>query len=674
LENKSSELIQILTESMEQVAKASNPVDINTIIETLLMKFTDSDLAVLLLFDSEKQTLYSKNKDFKTLSMVDAKGLLGKAFLSKSASIYNHIASEKHYFQSIDNPRKLKLKSQMIFPIVKDDNLLGIACTSRSIAYRKPYTKQELKLLSSLNSFLIKIIHILTNGMDVKYREKIDTTTINEQIIQTEKSSDNDEKSSNAMFVSNIVHDIRTPANTLFGFLELIEEQIEDKRLKEFVSNAKESAEFINTLTDSILEGAKEAHEIGLSKLSTINSVKFFAHIANMFSSNMQDKSIDYLIYIDPLIPKEININEIKLKRVIVNLIGNAYKFTPRGKRIDFKVKFDAQNHKLRISVIDFGIGIDIEKQKEIFKAFTQAEEDTSKYFGGTGLGLAISAAYTGELGGKLKLKSELDKGSKFSFSIPIDIIDDSPSYEKFKNYDKKILILTDYPDSIDSNNIQKYLVELAMPLEKITISGTFDSSCTHLFCFQHKISPEVLDFVEKNQIKMLLVEEELFSLSKDSKLATLDIMSKNTYYGEQIHSLVFSGKKTKILLADDNKINIMLLKSMIETEYVEIHSALNGLEVLEALKNAHLYDDNPFDMIFLDKNMPKMSGSDLLRDFRVFEKLKNLKPIYAISITGEPVLSDEEKSLYDTLICKPFKKETVRNVIKSYIEPSVNN
>ncbi|HIP61491.1 MAG TPA: GAF domain-containing protein, partial [Sulfurovum sp.] len=193
LENKSSELIQILTESMEQVAKASNSVDINTIIETLLMKFTDSDLAVLLLFDSEKQTLYSKNKDFKTLSMVDAKGLLGKAFLSKSASIYNHMASEKHYFQSIDNPGKLKLKSQIIFPIIKDDNLIGIACTSRSITYRTPYTKQELELLSSLDSFLVKIIHILINGMDMKYREKIDTTTINEQIIQTEKSSDNDE-------------------------------------------------------------------------------------------------------------------------------------------------------------------------------------------------------------------------------------------------------------------------------------------------------------------------------------------------------------------------------------------------------------------------------------------------------------------------------------------------
>ncbi len=666
MENKSSMLIEMLTKSMDEISQANDSKEINNITEKLLKEFTDSDFATLFLFDPSKQILFVEREKSTTLNMLEAEGFLGKAYLTKSPAFYNHIASDKNYVAKIDNPDNLRLRSQIVVPVVEDDNLLGIVRTSRSIRSKKPYSKHEIELLSSLNSFLVKIIHILVSNNKAHYKTtREDTEKINEQIMEVEKNHDHSEmNTSTMMFLSNTVHDIRTPANSLFGFLELIEEQIDDKRLKSFVSNAKESAQFINTLTDSILEETKQIHEMEKAKPTTITTIKFFTQIANTFSANMFDKKIHYLIYLDPDLPKEIKVDELKLKRILINLIGNAYKFTPKGKCVYFKVKFNKENKKLKISVIDEGIGIAEERQKEIFTAFTQADENTSIDFGGTGLGLSICAKYTSEIGGELKLKSKVDEGSKFYFSIPIEVVDKTPSYEKFKNINKNITILTDYQACIDANNIKNNLIDLGMPSEKIFISDEMNEKTTHLFCFQHKITANLLEKCVKRQIETVLVEEELFSLSKAYQ--KFNIISENTYYGDTVHSSVFSGAKTKILIADDNKINIMLLESMLESEYVEIVSTLDGAEALKLLKNAH-EEKNPFDIIFLDKHMPVVTGSKVIHEFRDFEVKNSLKPIFAISITGDPDLKDEEKDIYDLLVNKPFNKQKVREAVKLY-------
>ena len=674
--NTSSNLIALLTESMYNISQTKDDQTINDIIEILLMKFTDSDSATLYLFDITKQGLYTK-KDSTTLSMIEAKGFIGNAFLTKKPSFYNHIASDKNYFPEMDNPNNLRLKSQLIVPIVKNDRLLAIVRCSRSFQYNKPYTQNELELVSSIDTFLIKIIYILSSNKKTEYKTidnlskedtsskkiDIDMSKVEKKIVKAKESTENIDINSTMLFLSNTVHDIRTPANSLYGFLELLEEQIEDKRLKVFIENAKESANFINTLTDSILEQTKASHQIQTSKPTTVTSVKFFAQTANTFSANMLDKKIHYLIHIDPCIPKEIKIDKLKLKRIMINLIGNAYKFTPSEKRIDFKVKYDKKAQKLKISVTDVGIGIDENKQKDIFKAFKQAEEDTSVYFGGTGLGLAISAKYVNDLGGELKLKSALGKGSKFHFTIPVETITDEPSYEKFYNLNKKITILTDHNYGLNANNIQNYLIELGIPSEKIVISDTLDSDTTYLFCMQHKITPKILEQAKAKKMKVLLIEEKLFSMSKDDSLNGFDMISENTYYGDLVHSTVFSGRKVKILIADDNKINIMLLEAMLETEFVDITSVADGKQTLETLKIAHK-ENNPFDIVFLDKHMPILPGFEVIKSFRDFEKVQKLQPIYAISITGDPDLSSEEKGLYDLHINKPFNKTQVRDAI----------
>ena len=663
MKNQSSILIQTLTNAMDKVSQANTDLDINNIIEKLIIDCTDSEFATLFLFDKKSQLLSTKRDDDVPFSVADTKSMLGEAFLTKTPSFYNHILSEKNYLPEIDNPTNLKLKSQIIVPILDDDNLIGIVKTARSIRYSKVYSRHEMELVSSLSPFMVKMIKILSSHKKSDYVSQIDTSKINQQIRETEKK-DNIEVSKAMLLFANTVHDIRTPANSLFGFLELMEENTQDNKMKIFIENAKESAKFINTLTDSILEQTKQAHEMQTSKPTTVNSVTFFAKTANIFSANMANKDISYIIHIDPFIPKEIKVEELKLKRIIINLIGNAYKFTPKGKRIDFSVKFDKNLNKIKISVKDEGIGIDESRQKAVFEAFKQAESDTSEHFGGTGLGLSICAKYISELNGKLELDSALGRGSEFYFDIPVEVIDKESSYTKLEDFKKNIVILTDNISCVDANNIKEYMMELNMPSEKISVSNVLNSNVTHLFCFEHRINDDILMLARDKSVAVVFIEESLFSLTKSLGGQNFNIISENTYYGDLIYDTIFSIKKKKICIADDNKINIMLLKSMLETEHVETQYAMDGKETLDILKEAY-DEDNPFDIIFLDKHMPNMSGTDVIKSFRIFEKENNIKSIYAISITGDSNTSDEERALYDLFVNKPFNKATVRESIQ---------
>ncbi len=355
-----SEHINLLTHTMDEISKATDNNKINIIIEKLFIDFTGSDFASLLIFDQNKQLLYGGSKDATIeISMIDPDGLLGKCFLTKEPAVFNYTVSEKNYIPEIDNPHNDKFRSLLLIPILDEDNLIGIIRTSKTVYNKKKYTNYDLNLLNSLSPFLIKIIHILTSNQDSKYPLNMNTSEVTADLEKIgEQSEDESGIETSLLFLSNTVHDIRTPANSLYGFLELIEEQIEDKRMKGFVENAKESAEFINTLVDTILDHIKYKNEVQTSKPVVVNTVKFFAQNANIFSANMFNKEIKYLIHIDPFIPKEIKLDAAKLKRVILNLIGNAYKFTPKGKQISFNVKFDHKTKKLKIFVKDNGIVI----------------------------------------------------------------------------------------------------------------------------------------------------------------------------------------------------------------------------------------------------------------------------------------------------------------------------
>jgi len=457
-----------------------------------------------------------------------------------------------------------------------------------------------------------------------------------------------------------MVHDIRTPANALSGFLELLEETIEEKRILEYIKNAKESAEFINTLTTSILDKVKYGSQSDVSKVKEIYTNKYFASIAETFTANMFNKNIDYHIYIDPSLPSIIKVDTLKLKRVLMNLIGNAWKFTPQGKSVTVDIRYSKDKKGISISIIDTGLGIPEDKQKEIFEAFKQIDEVKSEVEG-SGLGLSIVQKYIRSMGGEMELKSKPDIGSVFKFTLPLNIVDNTPNIPQYEDLNKQILILTNKPNGLSTRWIKKYITEFGLPLNNISIDNKYSGKPTHTIVFESLLSDDLIKTLKDKKSKIILYEENFLSLTSDSRYNNYHIISKGTYYGEKLFKATYHKPPVKILIVDDNKINLMLLNAILENERCIVDS-------VETVSNAKIMIDradvskSPYQIIFLDKYLPDGSGDEIAKYVR-----EHWKDTLLISITGDPDAIKNKNDIYDQYIPKPFKKQMILDLVRGY-------
>jgi len=671
-------LKRLLNDATKKIKSAESNIEINTIIEELVTSAINSEYASLWSFDENKAVLLRERSEphLRELSMLGQRGVLSKCFLTLSSGIYNYLASEKEYFAEIDNPDNIRMKSKIIIPILDDDRLIGMLTAYSSIQKIKNFDENDIEVLEAMLPFLINVIYRMHPHIK---DEEIERVYIAEHLVKSshefeekvEELQHNQESTdtSDAMlsFLSNTVHDIRTPANTLYGFLELLEDQLDNPRLLQYIHNAKESAQFINELTTSILDRVSTQRERTKAEPVQISPAKFFADIAESFSANMFNKQINFNVYVDPLIAKEIVIEEMLLKRVVMNLIGNAYKFTPSGKTVDFSVQYEAAKRRLRISVKDTGIGIAKEKQKEIFKAFTQAEDDTALHFGGTGLGLSISAQYVKDLGGELKLKSELDVGSTFYFEIPLKVSNAAATFRPVRNKKLHLGILLSNQNIFSSLNLTRYLQQMGLGNEMIYPTQSIaeiTEKTTHLICFQSQLNDDVITLAHNRKIELLVVEEEFLSLIDDEESSDYSIISQYGYYANTLHTFISNSVQMRVLVVDDDRINIQLIKAILEEEFCQVETAMDGEIALEMLKEA-VKEEHPYTMVYLDKHMPKLSGTEVIDTFRTFEKSVGATPVFSISISGDAVSEAQKNKNFDMYVGKPFNKKAIKETLK---------
>ncbi|MGA1870697.1 MAG: ATP-binding protein [bacterium] len=221
-------------------------------------------------------------------------------------------------------------------------------------------------------------------------------------------------------FLANMSHEIRTPMNAILGFSDLLDSHIKDKKQKTYLKSIKSSGKNLLTLINDILDLSKI--ESGKMELhyEFLNPYSIFTEIERIFSLSISDKGIDFVLDIEPDIPESIFLDEIRLRQILFNLVGNAIKFTNTG---HIKLSAKKQTHEdttkksidLIIRVEDTGIGIPQESQNKIFEAFKQQDGQSTKKYGGTGLGLAISKRLVEMMGGKISVESNIKKGSCFT-------------------------------------------------------------------------------------------------------------------------------------------------------------------------------------------------------------------------------------------------------------------
>ncbi|SEK90286.1 hypothetical protein SAMN04487910_1432 [Aquimarina amphilecti] len=301
-------------------------------------------------------------------------------------------------------------------------------------------------------SLIIAITFLFLITKDVsksqKYRNELEAEkTYKESLLKTRES-----------LINTVTHDLRSPLNTVIGYSDLLEKTGLNNKQKHYLGHLKKSSDYILHLVNDLLDLSKlEAGRMVIEKLP-FSPIKLIENTITSIIPVNDTKNLEIFINVDKKLNKQYLGDPFRIKQVLTNLLNNAYKFTDQGSiSIDGQIKENGLAEKeLVISVKDTGIGITQEQQKYIFEEFSQGDDDTEKKYGGFGLGLAITKKIIKLLNGKIKLESEADKGSNFTFCIPIELAksqiteEDNESVEIQHFTNKKVLIVDDDLSQLD--------------------------------------------------------------------------------------------------------------------------------------------------------------------------------------------------------------------------------
>ncbi len=522
----------------------------------------------------------------------------------------------------------------------------------------------------------IKIRHLLTLAVDI--------TEIFEEKVRSEIAS-----KTKSEFLANMSHELRTPLNSIIGFTELLLQENLSPEQKEILSNIRQSSysllELINDILDlnKIEAGKLELNPVPVSVSNLLDEIK------NLFKERFDSKNLSLEIKIDKSVPDAILIDPLRLKQVLINLVGNAYKFTERG-----GVKISVRNLSasrdigqtvyLEFAVEDTGIGIPAEKLNLIFEAFTQADKDTAQKFGGTGLGLTISKKFVEMMNGKITVESEVGRGSTFSFVIPVEVVQ-LEKVEKVKVETEKFigsvspfapLILIIEDDLETARIIERHLKEKEF---KLLISQTAKDGIANAQKYHPDLilldiflpdrsGWEVLRELKSNVITKSIpvvicsIQKEI---NKAFSLGAIDYLEKPINV-KKLQSLLSGIKEkfpigNKIFVIDDDvntlrRVDQVLTKNGYETE------CFNDPEI--ALKK--LNEKKAPALIILDLMMPKMDGFQVLTEIR---KNDELSSVPVIILTSKKLLDEEIKFLEERTSGIFFKESFDENVFLNRLD-----
>ncbi|WP_141049688.1 response regulator [Aliarcobacter cryaerophilus] len=414
-------------------------------------------------------------------------------------------------------------------------------------------------------------------------------------------------------------------------------------------------------------------------------------NISNIFGYKIYEKGLEFSFTVDPKINNSLIGDSLRLTQILNNFIGNAIKFTQKGNvHVDINLIRKNENKLLLdFSVKDTGIGIALENQSKLFKAFNQEDSSTTKKFGGTGLGLVIAKQLVELMGGEVYFSSIKDKGSTFGFKIELEYIK-----ENLKTYvDSNFLIIDD--SEIDRDYLKKVLS--SWKIDSLSASNGLEA---YEIITREKIDYMIVDWnmpelnglellkkLQDNNINIpniLMItahnKQELLNEAQNSNIYIEKIIEKpftpstlyNTIFDKKIESKKVESKKVesekikltslkKALVVEDNEINQLVTSQMLESIGFDIDIANDGLEAVDMVNKSN------YDIVFMDLQMPKMDGFEATKRIREFNKKT---PIVALSAA----VMDKDKELtslagMNNHLAKPLIRSELESILKQYFE-----
>ncbi len=528
------------------------------------------------------------------------------------------------------------------------------------------------------NVLVTCLIQYFINRVRARNHEKLEENFVVMQKAQKGKDD----------FLANVSHEIRTPVNTISGLSNILLNEEDPTRLKDELNNICVAGRNLMFVVSDILDFSELENGDFVLAEETYNISSTINDLVNMSVAQSGNKPIDLLVNYEADLPRGLIGDEKRIRRALMNVVGNAYKFSERGcVVIDISHREEEYGINLIFAVRDTGRGMKPEELEKLFSTYNQADAGRTRAAGGIGLGLAITRAIVQKMGGTISVYSGFEKGTEIRIVIPQKVVDSRPIVT-VKNPDAVNVCIYFDMEKLIPETREEYHRSVSMMVRQFKIKTSVcknlaelkrrqsDNAFTHMFISLNEYLEDSAFFdtlAQKLKLVVILDNEQsdkiqnpyIYQIFKPFQLMPIAQAINNELSVKAMDNVIkraerFVAPNTKVLVVDDNEMNIKVIGGLIKKYQISYDQALSGAEALEMIES------QKYDFVFMDHMMPEMDGVECLHRLRQ-KSGDYFKKVPVVALTANAVAGAREMLLaegFDDFVEKPVEISVLERML----------